>query len=485
MINITKFLYIPLILYFFPAFVFFIGEKSYFPFLIIIVPIAMVLLSLHNKQNLFKEFCFLYKNTQMKYFVYLYCWLLLSSFISFLCGYYSFYRFLLYVIIGFTFRGVLLYLFPQFVIPKFVSLKNIIKLFVIAYLFIFLWGIFEFIGAYFQIDIINSCISFLSNIREEEKSLILESLSGLPRIRSVSMEPGTFGLFIAVNLPIIYSLCLSKYKVLNNTIMNFVTKKSLIILAWICLIMTQSPIYLIICSLLTIVIFFKRMLCFLKKHYKSFLLLFVILTCVIFLVVNTVDLSKSYISRILNFVSELSTFDIERIIFADPSMGTRIVNNINQICLFLKHPVWGIGFGNNGPMLISQLAHSPIPLTSEMQKALNSADNSIAITSNAMYYLLFQTGLIGFALYCLFMTKCIKYLNKVKKYFYGIEFLFVDGLRKSLMCMFLISILYNQNFVDQYVFFLTSISCAIVVIAKLRIKKLNESERQLVDEKSQ
>lgn len=53
------------------------------------------------------------------------------------------------------------------------------------------------------------------------------------------------------------------------------------------------------------------------------------------------------------------------------------------------------------------------------------------------------------------------------------------------MCMFLISILYNQNFVDQYVFFLTSISCAIVVIAKLRIKKLNESERQLVDEKSQ
>lgn len=179
----------------------------------------------------------------------------------------------------------------------------------------------------------------------------------------------------------------------------------------------------------------------------------------------------------MNFISVLGTFDIFEIIFADQSLGTRIVNNINQFVLFLKHPVFGIGFGNNGRLLVEQFMNSPIVLTPEMNIQLQKATSSMVVTSNAMYYFLHQTGLIGFALYCLFMTKCIKYLDKVKKYFYGIEFLFVDGLRKSLMCMFLISILYNQNFFDQYVFFLTSISCAIVVIAKLRIKMLNESER--------
>lgn len=471
MLNITRLISLPLILYFLPAFVFFLGEKSFFPYLIILVPIALFLICYIEKNRLVRYFSFLYKHTPFKYFIYFYIWAIISGVVALICGYYSFSRFFSFVFIGFILRALLIYIYPQVVIPRYVSLKSLIKIFAAAYVLIFLWGILEFIGAYFHISVINDIVAFISNIRGSQYSVIIDQHSNFPRVRSVCMEPGTFGLFIAVNLPIIYRLCLSKYKIFDNIYFNFFVKKVLIAFSWLCVILTQSPIYLIICLFVSIIFFYKKIFAFVKKYYRFFIIILSIATIAIVMFSTKYDLQKSYISRIINFISVLGTFDIFEIIFTDQSLGTRIVNNINQFVLFLKHPIFGIGFGNNGNLLIQQFLNSPVSLTPEMELHLQRGDASLIVTTNAMYYLLHKTGIVGFALYCLFMVKCIIYSAKAKIYFDGIEKVFVSALNKSLITIFSISILYNQNFMDQYLFFLTALVSSIIVIAYLKNKE--------------
>lgn len=479
MLNIKRLITLPLILYFLPAFVFFIGEKSFFPYLIVIVPIALFFILISNKNKMFQQISFLYKHTPFKYFIFLYVWSIITGVVAVCCGYYTFARFFSFVIVGFILRALFVYFYPQVVIPRYFSLKSLIKLFTVAYLFIFLWGIFEFIGAYFHIDFINSLISILSNIRGNEYSIIIEQNSNIPRIRSVCMEPGTLGLFIAVNLPIIFHFSLSKFKIFQNSLINMLAKKTLVPLAVVCLFLSQSPIYFIICLLISLCFFMKPIIKFLKLHYKSILIFFIVLmTMITFFQDFLVSvLPQKFFFRIIKFFNDFFSFNAEKIIFSDPSLGTRIVNNLNQFVLFMKHPIFGIGFGNNGNLLIEQFLHSPVTLPPEMELHLQRGDSSLIITTNAMYYFLHKTGFIGFLLYCVFMVKCIIYSRKLTEYFYGIEKIFVVALNKSLTIMFIISILYNQSFMDQYLFFLTALVGSIITIAfyKKKEKELTET----------
>lgn len=476
MLNIKRLITLPLILYFFPAFVFFIGEKSFFPYLIIIVPIALFFILITNKNELFQQISFLYKYTPFKYFIFLYVWATITGVVAVFCGYYTFARFFSYVIIGFVLRALLIYFYPQVVVPRYFSLKSLIKMFMAAYLFIFFWGIFEFIGAYFHIDVINSLVSFVSNIRGTQASIIISQNTNLPRIRSVCMEPGTLGLFIAVNLPIIFHLALSKFKIFQYSLINMLAKRTLIPLAVTCLFLSQSPIYLIICLLISLCFFRKSILKFFKLHYKSILIFIIIsLTIVTFFQDFLVSaLPQKFFIRIVKFFNDFFSFNAEKIIYSDPSLATRIVNNLNQFVLFLKHPVFGIGFGNNGNLLIEQFMHSPVALSPEMELHLQRGDSSLIITTNAMYYFLHKTGFIGFLLYCIFMVKCIICSQKLIKYFYGIEKIFVVALYKSLTIMFIISILYNQSFQDQYLFFLTALVGSLITIVFYKRKTLKE-----------
>lgn len=473
MLNITRLISLPLILYFLPAFVFFLGEKSFFPYLIILVPIALFLICYIEKNRLVRYFSFLYKHTPFKYFIYFYIWAIISGVVALICGYYSFSRFFSFVFIGFILRALLIYIYPQVVIPRYVSLKSLIKIFAAAYVLIFLWGILEFIGAYFHISVINDIVAFISNIRGSQYSVIIDQHSNFPRVRSVCMEPGTYGLFIAVNLPIIFHFAISKLKIFKHKIINIFVKKSILPLALINLLLTQSPIYLVICTIVSILFFIKPLILFLKKHSKIILFLLIVM---LFLVTFERDILTSFLpqkffSRIIKFFSDLISFNPERIIYSDSSLGTRIVNNLNQFVLFLKHPIFGIGFGNNGNLLIQQFLNSPVSLTPEMELHLQRGDASLIVTTNAIYYLLHKTGIVGFALYCLFMVKCIIYSAKAKIYFDGIEKVFVSALNKSLITIFSISILYNQNFMDQYLFFLTALVSSIIVIAYLKNKE--------------
>ena len=472
MLNIKSVAYIPLILLFLPAFCFFIGTNSFFPYVIVLCPIAFIFIILSNKIIIYKHFKYLYKHTPFKYFIYLYLWLIFSGLIAVISGYYSLFRFLYAIIFGFMFRSVLIYLYPGTIIPKILSLKSIIRFFIFAYLLIFIWGLIEFIGALFNIEIINSIVSFLSNIRGDENSIILESYSGIPRIRSVFMEPGTFGRFIAINMPIIYQLALCKFKIFQDKNINFIIKKSIIPLMLVCLILTQSPIYLVICTIITLILFYKQILYMIFKT-KKILITIIILSIILILILNQLefDISKSFLTRIISVIEIIPKMDIETLIFVEPSLATRVVNNINQFLLFLKHPIFGVGFFNNGPILIKQLEHSPIPLTPEMYSIVQNATNSIPITTNALYLLLFQTGIIGFYLYCLFMLKSIFALKKNLHYFSGIEYCYINALKNTITTMFALSIIYNQGFVDEYLFFITGLVGSIIIIVHKKIFK--------------
>ena len=132
---------------------------------------------------------------------------------------------------------------------------------------------------------------------------------------------------------------------------------------------------------------------------------------------NNIDLSHTFLIRIKNILDLGTKISLESIVEVEASLGTRIVCNYNQFCLFLKHPIAGVGFMNTGYMLIEQFRNSPITLTYEMQLCLIEATNKIAFTSNAMYSLLYQTGIVGFLIYVILMVKSIKILDNVMLYF--------------------------------------------------------------------
>ena len=136
---------------------------------------------------------------------------------------------------------------------------------------------------------------------------------------------------------------------------------------------------------------------------------------------------------------------------------------MNQFLLFLKHPIFGVGFGNTGWILIKHFMQSTLPQTMEIQLNVANAKTTLPMTTNAMYLLLYQTGIIGFILYCLLMIKSITILEKIKKYFVGLEFLYVQSLKQSLLVLFCLSIIYNQGFFDEYLFFLLGIVSSIIL----------------------
>ncbi len=475
--KIKKLLYIPLIFYFLPAFVFFINERSFFPFLILIVPFLILLLLTLKKEYFIKRIIQLYKYTHFKYFCFLIIWIFLTSVLALISGYYGFSRFVLAVIVGLFLRVFLLYLYPQMVIPKYIPLKNIIKIFSTAIYLILLWGIIEFLGVKFNINIINTLVSLISNIRSEDSSIIIESTSNLPRIRSVFMEPGTFALFMAINLPIIYSLQSSKYKIFRNKLIDLIIKKTLFPLTWLCIFLTQSPIYLVICTVITIIFFYRTILLFIKKYF-TYILLAIVIICLLLMQQTGGYVLSGVFLRIQKVISILSHFSLEMLICVEPSLATRVINNTIQFQIFLQHPFSGIGFGNNGKYVLNVLIHSQLPFTQEIIRKLKNSTETAFLTSNAMYLLLHQVGIIGFGLYCLFMTKAISLVHKVKKYFGGVEFVFVSALEQSILVIFSISIIYNQNFSDQFVWFYTGVAGAVVVAAIQKINELLEDNNE-------
>lgn len=471
---IRLFLFLPFLFIFMPAFVIFINEKSHFGVFTVFIVIGYFILMLLLKKQLLSKAIFVFKHTIFKYFMFLYEWIIFSSICAVCCGYYSFTRFFTVVIFNFIFKNILTFLYPIFVIPKIFSIKKIVQIFVIMYFFICIWGLLEFIGVTFNIGIVNILVHIFSNIRDVEFSIIVEGHTNIARIRSVFMEPSWFAKFISINLPLIYTLVLSKYRIFKNKYFNLITKICLIPLCVICLFLTQSPIFIIIAGLITIVYFYKEICKFIFKNIVIIGLMFILLIC--FNNVIEIDLSDTFLNRIIRFIDVLPYMNIDTLIKTDPSLAKRVIDAIVQIHLFIQHPFIGLGYGNNGIIPIKYFLNSGIPMTQEHLIGIMSS-KTIIFANNALTMLLYQTGLIGFVLYVIFMLKNINSLKKIEKSFHGIENIFVKSLISFFSTYLVISIIYEQAFNDEFLFFMCGISIAINIVARKRLKKeleLNE-----------
>lgn len=476
--NFNNVLYIPFVFYFLPSFVIFINERSYFTLLLLFIPVILGYFLLFNRKKFINDLICLYKYTPFKYYLFLIFWIIFVSIMAALRGYYTFSR-CFFILMGLFPRTLFLYLFPAVVIPRYISLKNIIKFFIFAYFSIFIWGIIEFIGASFNISIINSLVHFLSNIRPDDASIIFEQSSKMLRIRSVFMEPSYYGLFVATSLPIIYNISRCKFKIYKNKFLNLFIKKSFIILTWISILLIQSPIYLIISVIISFIMFFKEIMLYVKKYFILILLALTLLILFISFRLIPINISSGPLLRIINIASIIKHFTLESLIVLDPSLATRVIHDIIQVEIFMKNAILGIGFGNTNEYVINAYRMSKTPMTQEIQMYISNATTNMLVGGNTMYTLLHQTGILGFALYCLYMIKTSFILKNIKKYFYGIEAVFITSLTQSILIIFLLSIVYEGVFANQYTFLLCGLACSIILLAKQRLNIKNNKERNI------
>lgn len=464
MIKAKNIFILSFIFLFLPAFVLYIGATSFIRLFNFVLPVTLLLAIFIKPKNIINNFIFLFDKSPMIYLLMFFAWTVFVSFLAVITGYYSITSFLIYCVIQLFFRIFLVYSFPIIAVPRFINIKFIIKMFFIAYTCIFILGIIEFISAITNMTFITDIIHIISNIQDADR-MIISGESNLLRIRSVFSEPGELGQFIAINMPIIYTIIRTKCKIFNNSLLNRVIKTTIIPLMLINLLLTQSPIYILISAIVTIIFFLKDIRNFIIKYRYFCISMFVIIIVGILIIQSTIDIEKTPLIRIIKVVSIFNSFTIEKLILADYSLATRVTNYINQFILFLHHPIFGIGFGNNEHILIAQLNNSPVPLTQEIYVKM-ATTNRVLINTNVMYLLLHQTGLIGYVLYVIFMLKTSKLFKNAKKYFTGIERMFLDGLSKTIICILLISSIYNITIFHTYLWVFAGLAGSVLLIIR-------------------
>lgn len=408
--NIFKILFIViLLLLFLPAFAFYWGERTYrvsFIFLLIFFGLYII----KNPKSFFSQVYCLYKKTPFKYLVWFIIYLFLSS--IFMYDY-------LYSIKAFTYvlQFAILYILPCFLLSALFITKNknlslFIKIYFSVLFAIFTFGLIEYFGGQIlNIKIITILQHFLANERYLGKEVTIENLF---RLSSVFAEPGWLGGFIFLNFPIIYKSCTSKFKIFKNSFYNVLIKKSLIPLAWLNLIFTFSPIWLVFSLIQVILIYGKNILKLFVKHYIFVMLLFLVITAIIITIFKTIGINISVLERIVNTITNILNFNT--LIFAEPSLGTRLVSYSAMLHIFWNHPIQGVGLSNNYYYIADVIDKYSIPMTlenfSNYQKSMITG--KMRYNSSTFYTLISETGLIGTFLYYLFIYKLISWIKYVK-----------------------------------------------------------------------
>ena len=237
-------------------------------------------------------------------------------------------------------------------------------------------------------------------------------------------------------------------------------KKTFIPLAWINLILTLSPIYTILGILVTIIYYFKSILNLIKKFFV------LIIACVFLILVflSSIDFSDTYISRIINVLQNVHSF--EDFIYIEPSLATRIVCFINIFCIFLKHPILGIGIGNLPEELSKMFMNSPVVLTPEnIGKFQLSVTSGLPLLYNnsIIYETLANYGIFIASIFFYFYYLLLKKINLLFKFAEknSSNYFVVQALKTSLIAQ-LIIMFYSSYLLTFEINIIAFISVAII-----------------------
>ena len=452
-----------------------IGEQMLYVAPLFIIASLVLIITL-NKKKFITHFFYLYKYTPVKYLFLLVAYMIISSFLH---GGLS-------AVIVVIYRTVLIY--GLTVIPSvlfataYLSFTNsqvkLLKIYVISCLFILLYGAFDFLcRTIFQTE---PPLYYLLCTRSYYSKLNGIWITGFQeRASSIFFEPSFFATFIFLFLPLAYVLYKSKIKIIKNKKFDYIFKISLIMLFWLCLFFTKSPIYIILSTIYTIIFFRNDIIRILKKTIAIPL----ILTCIFAFLVFDTDIISSNITKqnkVLFRVYTVATSfgDLYSLVERDHSMATRVIATINTYQAFKKVPIFGCGYGNGSNIMYDQyVKDTKTPLTEEIidkQIKLNKTGPS----PNIFWSMLLQTGIIGTSLLYLFFIKSITTASKIQKFFIGKTQLFLIIIKNIAINYIIISFYWS---LDSYpmMWFIFGILNAYILRYKLFnkfVKKIKQGE---------
>lgn len=430
----------------------------FIPISLLIAYMILFLLIISKPKIFIKKIFTITKYTPLKYFIFFIAFMLITPFLTT--------NFNNALIIDFkVIRMWICLILPIifliiYISPKYISLKKMQKIFLITYSFILIYGIFKYI-----IGCISPSFEMSIHYLTTSPVFLPETVNYLSyvvnRAKSIFFEPSFFATFLFVFLPLVYKISFCKFKVLKNTKLNNYFKCFLVLFTWIDLLLTQSPIYILL-SIIYTLIFFKDKIFSIKKIVAtSFLVIFSFFILYITLNVSSEFQNSKIVSRFQKIISVTSFSDI---VLADESLGTRICTSINALIATKKHPFVGVGYANGFDAIFEQYLVSPIPLTQEI---IFKVSNKIGgMPANIFFSNILCSGIIGTILLYLFFLKSILQSRKTINLFEGIDRQFYFGIWLSSI-NFLITTFYWSLLIDLVFWMIFGILCSLIYISKI------------------
>lgn len=451
-LNLKYLLLIPLIFLFLPAFCIWIMVKPIVVYYISSIVVFLLILLL--KPNYFiKKIKLLYKISALRHCLYFAFWAIFSGFILVINGTYSINTYIYYLVSLLIIDWGLTYILPFFIFKenKF-DIKFFARLLIIVSFVICIIAILEFLGKFYNIDILKFPSDFLGNQRLLYSDSNTEVI--LDRVRSVFAEPGWLGGFLFLNMPILYSLILSKYKLFNNVILNKIFKTSLIPLYWITILLAQSAIWLVFNLILTIFYFRKKIYFYIKKYMYLIIFILVFIALIVFaLLMFSKSFNLGYYQRIFNVILNIANF--ESLVAIDQSLGSRLVSYVITIKIGLKNWLLGVGLGNVAYIFPKFYQAANLPFVSELEHnyIISLSSKTMKYNGAIPYQIFAETGIIGVILFYNFVFKNIRLFSKTKCYFSGLELDFANGLGFALLSSVII-LFYDITETYYYIWFI-------------------------------
>ncbi len=435
----------------------------------------------YNYKQLLKEIIITFNNKMGKLLLVWLFWCFISGMVACISGNCKAAQFIYY----FIFHGILLVCFPYYfafdTVQK-ISIHKIIKYYFLFIMCIYALGILNYI-------FMNTNISFLQTFFFKYVANARNLLSDIPanmvslkRVHSTFVEPSYFANFICLNLPLLYEFSKSKFKIFKSKILNLLSKKLLVILAWLLLISTRSPIFLVIgISLSAIYIIanhnIKRIFSVFNITVFTFLTIILITFAVIFHSDTNINVHETYLNRIINTISSINSF--ENFAQMENSLATRIVSSVNQFILGIHHPVFGVGYGNVAKLLQNQYMFSPLPLTYEILESMAAGKEQANLI--IFWTTIAEIGFVGLTLFYFFLINVIQKAKILIKYTVGNTQSFFKSLYWG-VCFFTVVSVYDGEFSTHILMIMGFISGYYSkLIRNSKQQKLNDQKISTVD----
>ncbi len=422
----------------------------------------------------------LYNTKTGKYLTFFIIWIILGVFVSILTGNFIPKSFFSNFLGNFLCSNLFPFLIPALIVPFFIEYKKLCKFLIILYFCVFTLGIIEYIANTYDITFIQNLFSTIVNrvATKTETTRVFVIAYNKFRISGIFQEPGGFAAFIFISLPLVYFLCTSKTMWLKNRVMDYIIKISTLILMPICLIGTQSPINLCFVLIFLGFIFVKKIITIKIKHKAIILLSCLGITALIaimtinILSLKNIDITDTYLNRIVKVIDTFRSMTL--LVAAEPSLATRIGKFSGAFTIALKHPIFGIGFGNIMKEWPNAVLSLPFTITPEL---FNDAILKRPTAAGVMFWKLSaETGFIGTILFYLFLANIAYTAQKIKKYYTGYLYNLINNLQLSLILYICVSYyIFLQPFMWVYIGLLESMILHYKIFkAKSQIDMINK-----------